>query len=168
MRFIKWLKKVFNPPYQLIFIEKDKAHGERHDVYIFKQYGTPDFLSLTYNDIVKNANLLRAIHPLTLMEISEIECVKKINENSCSITKVLKNNEFEINNKCGVKVYSGEYICNNMDIFHDMNAFDLCLIAYETGFINGRRLSKELAIAKKKIDGNSELSYNNVVRFKDY
>ncbi|CED78968.1 Conserved hypothetical protein [Candidatus Hamiltonella defensa (Bemisia tabaci)] len=146
--FKKWIFSVLNPEYQLILIEEEYSKKLDQTIYIFKQYGNHDFVKLTYLDILNNKNLLSAINPVTLMNIHLNEYLINKKKKSDIITKILRNNEYEILKKDGVNIYSGEYICQNISMFSCMNRDDICNIAYNSGFLKGRQYASQI---KKQI-----------------
>lgn len=146
MGLLSIIKRVFNPPYQLVLLDKIEGEKGKDVVYVFKQYGSHDVARVTYSEILDNSNLLHAIHPLTIAEIAESETIKKFKYNNKKITKELKGNNYEI----GGRTYAGEYICNNIDMFFDLNLNDACHIAHSTGFFSGRELTKKLVNLENK------------------
>ncbi|MGK2894510.1 hypothetical protein [Klebsiella michiganensis] len=148
MGFFGMLMKVFNPKYQLILTDKDERDNDI--VYVFKQYGSHDVFRVTYADILDNQNLLCSIHPMTIAEIAESETLRNKPKYKKIITKEIQGNHYEI----GGIVYSGMYVCNNIDMFFDLNVADVCHIAHSTGFFAGRELTKKMANIKKKEVGD--------------
>jgi len=139
--FKVWLISIFNPKYQLTLSETIHAHEPNKTTYIFKQYGSYDFVHLTFLDIKNNSNLLRVINPKNLLHIHLNELsIKKIYE-TYHIIEEIRNNKFKIKNMQKESIYSGEYICKNIDMFQNINPNDLCKIGYATGFNQGRKMS---------------------------
>lgn len=155
MGFFNELMKIFNPAYQLILTDKVEGGNDKGVVYVFKQYGSHEFFHVTYSDILDNENLLYAIHPLTISEIAESEALRnKLRHNKKRITKEIKGNNYEI----GGSIYSGDYVCNNIDMFFDLNVADVCHIARSTGFFSGREFSKMLTKKLANLENKNEMS----------
>ena len=147
MGFFSMIKRVFNPTYQLILTDKIDSDDNNGIVYVFKQYGSHDVFCVTYSEILDNENLLYAIHPLTIADIAESEALRnKSKHKKKRITKEIKGNNYEI----GGSIYSGEYVCNNIDMFYDLSVYDICHIAHSTGFFSGRELTKRLVNIESK------------------
>lgn len=155
MGFFSILMKVFNPTYQLILTDKIEGDDNKGVVYVFKQYGSHEFFYVTYSDILDNNNLLYAIHPLTISEIAESEALRnKLRCNKKRITKEMKGNNYEI----GGSIYSGDYVCSNIDMFFDLNVADVCHIAHSTGFFSGRDFSKTLTKKLANLESKNEIN----------
>ena len=140
----KWLVSVFNPPYQLTLSDRFVDERSGQVVYIFKQYGLHEYVRVTYADIAGNDDLLKAINPVNLMDIHLEEHERKVLSREVKIKEILRGGKYRLSNGEFSQEYSGEYIVNNVDMFTDMSASDLCRIALTTGFSRGRSVSKEI------------------------
>lgn len=140
----KWLISVFNPPYQLALSEKIFDNEKGHTFYVFKQYGSHDYIKVTYFDILNNCSMLSAINPIHLMDIHLHEYILKEKNDKYRVTETLRNNLYKIANPKASEIYSGEHICKNIDMFSTVSHEDICKIAYKSGFIKGRKLSVEI------------------------
>lgn len=109
-----------------------------------KQYGSHDYINVTYFDMLNNSGILSAINPVHLMDIHLHEYLLKQENEKYHITETLRNNQYKIANTKIGEIYSGEHICRNVDMFSNIAHADLCKIAYQSGFIKGRRTSVEI------------------------
>lgn len=141
----KWLISVFNPPYQLALSDKNLDKEAGYTIYIFKQYGGHEYIKLTYSDILNNSNILSAVNPIHLMDIHLHEYLLKQETEKYHITETLRENKYKIANLKTEEIYSGEYICRNADMFSSISHVDLCKIAYQSGFVKGRKMSKVIS-----------------------
>ncbi|KAF3998409.1 hypothetical protein [Glaciimonas immobilis] len=74
--------------------------------------------------------------------MNEYDIKKEVN--AYKIKEILRNNFYKISNNATEEIYSGDYICKNIDIFNHLSVSDICKIAYITGFNKGRRISIEI------------------------
>ncbi|KAF3997105.1 hypothetical protein [Glaciimonas immobilis] len=144
MSLKKWASSIFNPPYQLTLSEKMVSELSNETIYIFKQYGSHDYIKITYNDIVGSSSIMQAINPKNLMDIHLNEYILKKELDSYRIKEVLRNNLYKISNNATEEIYSGEHICKNIDMFDNISVSDIFKIAYTSGFNKGRRISIEI------------------------
>lgn len=165
-RIIAFLRKSYNPRYQLILI--DKKIIDNDCVYIFNLHGSHEFFELTYSDIVNNECFLTLIHPKNLLLIEKENSKLKIQNKKLSIYSEKGRNEYEIKNKYNKFTYSGDYIIKNIDHFFDLDIKDAVLIAYNTGLDNGRNISKKLYSEINLLKTKSrEENKNNVINLKN-
>ncbi|MCC7005694.1 MAG: hypothetical protein IT497_03485 [Ottowia sp.] len=144
VNFKKWLISVFNPPYQLSLSDKTLDKKSGLTIYVFKQYGGHDYIKITYADILNNYGILSAINPIHLMDIHLNEYLIKQETEKCYVIENLRNNKYKISNQKVREIYSGEHICTNIDMFANVSHSDICKIAYQSGFIKGRKFSHEI------------------------
>lgn len=149
MFIFKWLVSVFNPKYQLTLSEIIKSEKPNKTIYIFKQYGSHEFVKLTFDDIEKNDNLLHSINPKNLMNINLSEFLIKKKHEKQQVIEEIKNNKYKIKNDSEEIIYSGEYIYKNIDMFNKINKLHLYKIIYNTGFEKGRNISKLIQLSNK-------------------
>lgn len=64
-----WQISIFTPKYQMTFSATVYATEPNKTIYIFKQYGSYDFVHFTILDIKNNSNLLRVINPKNVLHI---------------------------------------------------------------------------------------------------
>lgn len=172
--FKKWLISVFNPPYQLALSDKFFDKKMACMVYVFKQYGSHDYIKVTYFDMLNNPGILSAVNPIHLMDIHLHEHLLKQETEKYHVTETLRNNQYKIANTKTGEIYSGEHICRNVDMFSSISHADLCKIAYQSGFIKGRKTSVEIKnlIEKKEKEAQEKvLSENdspNVINLTNY
>jgi len=107
--FKVWLLSIFYPKYQLTLSETIHAHEPNKTTYIFKQYGSYDFVHLTFLDIKNNSNLLRVINPKNLLHIHLNELSIKKCYDTYHIIEEIRNNKFKIK-KCTKKEFILEII----------------------------------------------------------
>ncbi|HEY0209454.1 hypothetical protein [Acerihabitans sp.] len=141
---IKWIKAVFNPQYQLTLSELIKSTTPNKTKYIFKEFGSHEYIALTFNDIKKNENLLHIINPNNLLDISQIESQIQKDYEAYFIIEESNDNNYKLKAMEQEVCFSGEYIHKNIDIFQNFRSKDLCEIIYTTGFNKGRRVSIDL------------------------
>lgn len=147
--FGQWLSAVFNPKYQFTLSEVIKSKEPNKTVYVFKQYGSHEFVKLTFPDIERNPHLLQSVNPKNLMDINLSEFLIRQEYNQYYVTEEIRNNSYKIKNNTEEVICSGEYIYKNMDMFQEINNTDLCRIMYNTGVAKGRNLSASASAAKK-------------------
>ena len=171
----KWLISVFNPPYQLALSDKtfDKEVG--YTIYIFKQYGSHDYIKVSYADILSNHSILSAINPINLMDIHLHEYLLKQEMEKYHISESLRDNQYKIANMKTEEIYSGDHICRNVDMFCSISHTDLCKIAYQSGFIKGRKMSQVINnLLKEKEEYESKeivvaiQNINNIISLDSY
>ena len=168
--FKQWSALVFDPPYQLTLSDKIVDKLTNKSLYVFKQYGSHDFVKITYVDIVNNKSLIQAINPVNLMDIHLNEYLSKIESNEHQVVEYLRGDKYKISNGNFEEVYSGESICKNIDMFRGMSVGDVCKIAYASGFTKGRKVSSEIKVAVERavaeIEGKDFHDHRNVVKIK--
>lgn len=164
------MASVFDPPYQLTLSDKFFDKSKNKNLYVFKQYGSHDFVKITYPDIVNNKNIIRAINPMNLMDIHLNEYLSKIESDELQVVEYLRGNKYKISNGDVEGVYSGENICKNINMFPGMSAADICKIAYASGFTKGRKVSSEIRVAIERavaeIEAKNFHDHKNVVKMK--
>lgn len=157
---LKWLISVFNPPYQLTLSETIQSKEPNKTIYIFKQYGSHEFIKLTFKDIKNNNSLLQSINPKNLMKINLSEFLLSREYEKYYVTEEIRNNSYKIKNNSEEIVCSGEYIHKNIEMFQTINSSDLYKIMYYTGFKKGRSMSSS-AYSVKKINSREVLQNKN-------
>lgn len=166
-----WLKSVFNPPYQLTLCGKIAGKNLNERIYVLKQYGSHEYFKVNYSDITNNKGLCAAIKPSDLVEIVKNECIAEQLAGQYHIVEWLRNNHYTISNGPVSASFSGDYICKNIDMFSHLVSSDLYKIVYQTGFQNGRRISKEISASLQKQHKKSALKQEmkgDVIEFSDY
>ncbi len=135
--------------------------------YIFKEYGTHEFIHLTYEEIRSNETLLGIINPNNLMDIHMREFLIKKQAENYRVVEESQNNMYTLENQQEVGTYSGEYIYDNLEMFENVNLRDLSKIIHTTGFIQGRHISVSMQRLKKlQAPRESETCSDNVIKFK--
>lgn len=166
MRVVRFVLALYNPPYQLILTDKSLDKNANYYIYTFKLYGGHDFVSFSFKEITSNSRLLRIINPSDLIKINSNEQDHALNVNQYRIVETLRNNHYKLSNGKHVEIYSGQKICENIDMFNNINLYDLCHIAYETGILRGRAITKEILLAKEQPSAKvRSSSKDNVVLF---
>jgi len=167
--FKKWIISVFNPPYQLTLSEKIIRPSPNEVLYVFKQYGSHDYIKISYTDILNNHNIMRSINPTNLMDIHLNEYLIKLESDRYRIKEQLRNNIYALSNNHHEEIYSGEHICKNIDMFSNISTTDICKIAYASGFNKGRKISTEISeiIAKNHNERlANKTTSNNIIKIK--
>lgn len=163
-KFISFLKKTYNPRYQLELV--DKKTKENQLFYIFKFYGSHECIELNYEQIINNDCFLTLIHPKKLIFMEKENYSFQLANKKLFIYSEIGNNENEIKNRYNKHTYTGDYILKNIDYFPDLDIKDATLIAYNTGLNEGRSLSKkineEIKLHNKPKNKNIE---NNIINF---
>ena len=172
--FSKWLASVFIPQYQLSLDRTIEDDDSKVVSYIFKLYGSHEFVHFTYDDICKNHNVLNAINPFDLKQIHIAEYQRAIDKAAYKVVSYLRNAEYIVE-YCGkTEKHSGSYIGQNLNLFKSINPTDLWKIAYAEGFIRGKKLADDIyagnGIKFEFIQkcNPSQNNVGNVVNFKDY
>ncbi len=155
-RLKNWLKAIFKPQYQLTLSEIIKSRIPSKTRYIFKEYGSHEYISLTLEDIENNDKLIYIINPNNLMNINLHEFNLKKDNEIYHIIEETRGNKYKLKNMHEEIIYSGEYIYENIDIFDSINTPDLCKIIYTTGFNKGRKVSLALKATVKDNDSKTD------------
>lgn len=164
MRIVRFFLALYNPPYQLILTDKILDKRANYYIYTFKLYGGHDFLNFSYNEITSSKRLLQIINPEDLIKISSNEMEYSLKTNQFHIVETLRNNHYKLSNGKQIEIYSGQKVCDNISMFNNIDLYDLYKIAYETGIIRGRNISKEILLAKEQQNTKLEtLSQDNIV-----
>lgn len=146
-RIKKWIISVFNPPYQLVLCDRMLKKNSKEYLYLFKLYGSHDFVKLSHADILASNQLLSAIRPRDLIKIALLENHRKEEEKRCKVEEELRGNQYRIHLHGNSETFSGESICRNIDYFADLPPQEVCKIAYATGFQKGRAVSGHISRA---------------------
>jgi hypothetical protein len=163
----------FNPPYQLALdsIIHDASTNKR--LYRFKQYGSHDFIKLSYEDIDQSNNIMRSINPVDLKQIHLHEYQAERDKQVYKVTCYLRKNEYIVANHARSERQTGEYIGQNLDKFKTLNPSDLWRMADAEGFARGKAISQRIedqtGIEYVSVKPSSEQKgQNKVVSLKDY
>lgn len=169
----KWLVAIFNPSYQFILDRKTKDASTGQFLYVFKQYGGHDFVTLSYEAICSNKHLMPLIHPDNMKQIHIDEYQHALENSGYKVTGYLRNNEYILENGERTERHTGAYISKNLDTFKSIDPPDLWKIAYAEGLTKGRKLTYDI-IHKNGIKTVSETrpaetrkAPANVLDFKD-
>lgn len=160
----KWLTAIFNPSYQFILDRKTRDLSTGNFMYVFKQYGGHDFVTLSYEAIFSNKKMMQLIHPDDMKQIHIDEYKYALENSGYKVTSYLRNNEYILENDERTERHSGEYISKNLDMFKNIDPSDVWKIAYAEGLAKGRKLSYDI-IHKNGIKTVSET--RPVVKHKD-
>lgn len=165
-KLISWLKTIFNPQYQLTLSEIKRSKFPYKTKYIFKEYGSHEFISLTYKDIQNNETLIHIINPTNILYINSHESNLRKEYNKYYIIEEFRGNKYKIKSMNEESIYTGEYICENIDLFNEINTKDLCKIIYATGFHKGRRVSTALKATDADRTKMGIVHSDNIINFK--
>lgn len=144
-RIFKKLKNIFTqlqPRYQLSLDSNTYDLNSKQFKYIFKAYGEHSFVTITFNEIKNNDQLLYNIHPKDLITISINENIYNQKKSMLRISEILRDNKFLITDNDSYQIFDGDEICDNALLIERINNIDLYKIAYNTGFCRGRSLTK--------------------------
>jgi hypothetical protein len=162
-----WLKTIFKPQYQLTLSEIIKSKIPYKTRYIFKEYGSHEYISLTFEDIEINDKLKYIINPNNLMDINLYEFKLRNEYETYHIIEESRGNRYKLQSMSEEIIFSGEYIYENIDIFNNIDTPDLCKIIYTTGFNKGRKVSLALKTMVKSENTKEEIiSTDNIIVFK--
>ncbi len=157
-KLIRSLLSNLQPRYQLALDHDVYDINLKRNIYCFKSFGDHSFLKLTFDQIKYNNDLLYTINPRDLMKICLEEVLLEQRLTKLRVSEMLRDNKFVLTDKSSHQIFSGEEICDNALLMERINNIDLYKIAFNTGFNQGRSLSK---IANKKKRENS--AYGNVI-----
>ncbi|MCD5364461.1 MULTISPECIES: hypothetical protein [Chromobacterium] len=138
---------MFNPPYQLALCDRLPKKNSKEFLYLFKVYGSHDFVKLSHADILASNQIMSAINPRDLIKIALLENNLQAQRKRCKVEAELRGNQYRIHIHGNSETCSGESICQNIDYFSDLSAQDICKIAYTTGFLKGRNFSRQFSAA---------------------
>lgn len=140
--FFKFFLKQIHPRYQLALDHSEYEMTLKRNVYCFKSFGDHSFLKLTFEQIKSDSDLLYAINPHDLMRIFSDETLLEQKSNQFRVSEILRDNKFILTSGENRQTFSGEEICDNVLLIEKINNIDLYKIAYNTGFNQGRQVSK--------------------------
>lgn len=143
LKLLKWLMDI-KPRYTLSLDDKTYNEQNRTIEYRFKTFGEHTFPVFSHKDIMSKKQILFSIHPLDLIDITLIEKEQFEHKNSYRIAECLRKNSYKIKNSYSEKILTGKEICETPDLLEQINSLDVYKIAYNTGFLDGRRLSQQL------------------------
>lgn len=138
---------MFNPPYQLALCDRLPQKNSKEFLYLFKLYGSHDFVKLSHADILASNQIMSAINPRDLIKIALLENNLQAQRKRCKVEAELRGNQYRIHIHGNSETCSGESICQNIAYFSDLSAQDICKIAYSTGFLKGRHFSRQISAA---------------------
>lgn len=152
-KFKSWLRQI-KPRYFLSLDEKLYDENRKSNGYRFKIFGEHSFPVFTYMDIFKNNNIMYSINPYQLIEIALDEHQNDKKKHQYKISEYLRGNRYKISNFYNEKILSGEEICESPSLLEKIDQKDIYKIAYHTGFVEGRRFSKQLS---SEVESKSEI-----------
>lgn len=161
-RIFNFFHSFFNhihPRYQLALDHSEYDINSKRNIHCFKSFGDHSFVKLTFDQIKHGNDLLFAINPHDLIKICLEEILLEQKSNQFRISEILRDNNFILSDKKNSQIFSGEEICDNVLLIEKINNIDLYKIAYNTGFNQGRKVSK---IVNKK--QKEKYSLNNVIK----
>ncbi len=148
------------PRYQLSLDDKNYDINSKIFKYRFKSYWDHNFIVLSFSEIKNNKQILYNINPHDLMTISVDEYINQQKFNMLRISEILRDNKYLISDGSSQQIFDGDEICENILLIDRMCNVDLYKIAYSTGFVRGRSISKLFGVYRKeKYEGN-----NNIVK----
>ena len=142
-KFHKWLIAL-KPRYLLSLDEKLYNDQKKSNEYRFKAFGEHNFPVFNYNDILKNKNILYSINPHGLIEIVIDNHINEEKKSQFKVIEHLRGNKYRLKSSYLDKVLEGIEICASPALLEKINPLNVYQIAYNTGFIDGRAVSKEL------------------------
>ncbi|MBA2652248.1 MAG: hypothetical protein H0U73_08280 [Tatlockia sp.] len=164
LRILKWLTDI-KPRYTLSLDNKIYNEQKRSIDYRFKTFGEPTFPVFSYQDITSYKQILFSINPHDLVDIAHTEREQSERKKMYHISECIRNNNYRIKNFYSEKVLSGKEICNTPTLIDQLHSLDIYKIAYNTGFLDGRKLSQQLVsepegIIEGKQNGKLKLVHN--------
>ncbi|WP_146056814.1 hypothetical protein [Chromobacterium alticapitis] len=163
-RVKQWIISVFNPPYQLALCDRLPGKHAKECLYLFKLYGSHDFVKLSHADILASNQIMSAINPRDLIKIALLENNLKAHDQRCRVEEEMRGNHYRIHLQGNSEVYSGESICQNIDYFAELNAQEICRIAYSAGFQKGRALSRQISRAGEEARRQDQAAPENAAK----
>lgn len=164
-KILRYILSLYNPPYQLILTEEKFDKIANGYIYTFKLYGGHDFIRLSHKEIKDDHKIIRLIHPRDLIHINIKEYNFRLENNKYKIIECLRNNHYKISNGNNIEIYSGEKICENIDMFKNIDSYDLYKISYETGFLHGRKSTIKMIEGRKNQQINTKKNSDGKILF---
>lgn len=151
MGFFKKVVSFFNPRYSLALDSHECNKKNCRFYYRFKIYGFHGFLKLTFHEIKESKNIIFSINPYDLLWIIDNETKQSESLRKFKITETLRNDTYKLSSIEDEFFISGNDLFNNLSLIEKMNSLDVYKIAYNTGFLHGRRFTKKIFQSKQKI-----------------
>jgi len=167
---LKKLKKWFSEKYPRYFYRLDDTIFDRKKkcfLYVFKLYGNHSFVKLYFKDIQISKKLRWLINPDDLIQIYLNEQQNNFNNSQYRIKEYKRNNFYVIANAEQKETLSGEDICSSPSLIEQINSFDIYKISFQTGFIQGRQLSKTILEDSVELYKSNTLKKDNIVKLHD-
>jgi hypothetical protein len=104
-------------------------------ICVFTEKGGITPLKLTIEEIFANMNILRNIHPETIIALRKIYEMDKITQKKLKLLAIMNQNEFEVcfDGKLKIKI-SGKDFCTDLSLASMMDVKDVIKIIYNTAF----------------------------------
>ena len=151
MVFFKKIASFLKPRYSLALDSYEYNKKTCKFYYRFKIYGFHGFLKLTFYEIKESKNIMFSVNPYDLLWIIDNETKQSETLREFKITETLRNNTYKLSSNEDKFVISGNDLFNNLSLIEKMNSLDVYKIAYNTGFLHGRRFTKKIFQSKQKI-----------------
>ncbi|RBH38875.1 hypothetical protein C3F00_042865 [Pseudomonas sp. MWU13-2860] len=97
---------MFNPPYQLALCDRLPKKNSKEFLYLFKVYGSHDFVKLSHADILASNQIMSAINPRDLIKIALLENNLKAHDQRCRLEEEMRGNLERIHLQSNSEVYS--------------------------------------------------------------
>lgn len=112
---------------------EDVLIDEEPIVCVFSEKGGITPLKFKIEEIFSNVNLLRNVHPETIISLKKIHDMQK--SRSLKLLSVINQNEFEVcyDGKLKTKI-SGKDFCSNLSLASMMDIKDVITIIYNTAY----------------------------------
>ncbi len=162
MRLIKKIIRLFKnatPRYHLSLDGYFFDMKTKNIMYRFKIFGEPAFPKFTFDDIKRDKQILYDIDPTDLIKIITEEYIHSQKKSMLQISEILRGNKYKLSANDTEEILSGDEICDNILLIKNIKKMDLYKIAYNTGFIHGRQLAKEI---------KNNVTKNNIKNISDY
>lgn len=154
--FFNFFKKI-RPRYLLSLDSQFYSATHEQMVYRFKVFGEHTFPKFTFDDIKNGRDILFDIHPADLMKITIQHHIDTQRKSLLIISEILRDNRYKLKNEDSNEILSGDQICGNLALIEKINPLDLYKIVYNTAFIHGRQLSKNISDDMAVMDYSSNV-----------
>lgn len=139
------------PRYFLSLDSKNFNQKTKNIDYRFKTFGEHSFPVFSYEKIIENKNILYSINPFDLINIAVEEYKQVVANEQYQIAAFIRGYKYKLINSYSEITLTGSEICNNPNLLEKISQVNICKIAFETGFFEGRNLSKQLLLEKETI-----------------
>lgn len=157
-----FLRKTESVEYNLRL--EDVLIDEEPIICIFSEKGGITPLKLEIEEIFYNVNLLRNVHPETIISLKKIHDMRNISKKNLKLLSVINQNEFEVcyDGKFKTKI-SGKDFCSNLSLASMMDIKDVMTVIYNTAY--SEAFSTFMNLTKEKIIDQEQKKDKKVEEF---